>query len=1288
MDGMSESPVGPLTDVATILDQIATCDRLHISIGLKQISLVPWADAVNLTELIITAPHVFKLEIFAILRAPLLSKLRLECAIPDAHSLNCDDIVCTPSETVSPLSSVTAVGWAIDCNSWNEIVALTPMLASVSLDSCNMIVHGTVQLESATDLTLANVKLDKTLLLLGPNLQVANFIQSQIVDEVFFTQLCAGLPQLRDLSCHWNATTAVPSFSFPQLRVLTILGEPASTKQPGRPSPGGLKSPAPAGPDRKLLFPGGKPAFAFGSAVPSTGFFASLPLSPSPALSPAANDVTAAKPAEPALPAALETSMPVAVEQRAFSFVPPTPFTFGASPSPTTAPAATGVNPFSSPIAPLANLTSATSPSSAPATEISTSAKRRMRRKAKAAANASGEGMSAIPIPTTNSAPAVLPSTFSFAPALSMPLLTTAEFKGVATPALVSEVLRSPHLSCLKVETSDLTSLEVFASDSITTLSLAGSTLSQKLSLQIPNIEYLDLGRTNIPWQVLQQVCPMFQKLQRLQLSGCSHIQQLQFANPSLKSLILMDCTALHTCHLTCSRLERVEMSGCSAMEMFQLGEACEALEHVDLSHSSITNNQIEEMLTVAPKLRVLLLKHCVALSQLTVRATALETLDVEESGLQSLTITGACVCLTHVKLDHLVAVEKATIQTPEVKTISLVGCRALKSLQLDCKNLESIVITDGVSLCVAVIKCPVLQTLRIDGAPLDHEFISQFTRHAALQYLTLSRCSRLSRVPLSEVPELLDVAVLDCTLVNVVRITAPKLQHAYFGGCFAIADMNVEAEDLELLELDYPSSYMPRQLPTASRPSLAGVRAFRGFGEGRAPPHVHKGLIEKELEFSKHEQKPFTALQRPFDICHLRVSSIKLLALNLRQCPLLEDVSLKVPQLQRFVGSCSLTTETLQALTNCCSSALRELEFANASVVDVVKLELPQLQKFRATNCPRLTTVALTCPQLSVFHVSQTSRLRQLGISSLVLQSLDLTDLLIDESAVICFVSSIPALRTLDVSGTNVSLDGLQRLIDAVPDLETLIARRLDGSMLSFKSASVKTLDVSDNYALSHVQLSCPGLLRFVASRTRLTFMAVLAAARNCPSLTDLILHHCSQLKQDVDATAGLTGAALGQLNHLDLSASSANDAVVNLVQFVCPHLSQLLLSGCGELTEFASYLPKLTAVVLTGCRQLRRVIVHCASADTIRVEECAQLTTVDVKNHILHELVLRQCPVLEHIHLQCKQLQLLDVSGTSITDQLLNDLVLDSALERVTAIACKKLTLRSFHRGPQLVV
>ena len=301
----------------------------------------------------------------------------------------------------------------------------------------------------------------------------------------------------------------------------------------------------------------------------------------------------------------------------------------------------------------------------------------------------------------------------------------------------------------------------------------------------------------------------------------------------------------------------------------------------------------------------------------------------------------------------------------------------------------------------------------------------------------------------------------------------------------------------------------------------------------------------------------------------------------------------------------------------------------------------------------------------------------------------------------------SLPQLRIVDLSGTAVLDDAVQRLSAQSPGLRVLFLNEC--SLLRspvIASSTLTALSLRSCEGLRSASLLCPMLRELDLSDTGVSD-AALAAALSCLSqLRVLSLRQCDQL-----AAPALT-ADLPLLESLELSMSAVQSEGVRTFMLRAPQLQSLQAAQCAKLTDglgrdtallssslsslcdlnlrFSAVSEQDVDALLTACPVLSRLSISCcmlvtrlsSSSSSLRhldmaycpvdnaafasilssssassclfphlvsacFDQCNGLLHASARHRQLQELRLAGCRLLESLSVDCPSLSVLDVSS-----------------------------------------
>lgn len=480
------------------------------------------------------------------------------------------------------------------------------------------------------------------------------------------------------------------------------------------------------------------------------------------------------------------------------------------------------------------------------------------------------------------------------------------------------------------------------------------------------------------------------------------------------------------------------------------------------------------------------------------------------------------------------------------------IRCASLRRLTLHKSSVSSVLLT-----------APALQDLDLSSC---HKLSDAGLRSAAagcpsLRRLCVANCANVTDETLREVaaacPELAYLDASGCPVLTLESVRLPALVELRLQACFGITAASMAALNhsllLESVRLD--GCLLPRatlDLPRLKLVSFADCKILNEL-ELRCS-HLTTLITEncRELQAVDLTSGAIEALEMRgrLHLCNVTLSCPRLRHLDLSECDALSD---QVFDIFKDVRGCPLLKTFI--LDNC--EKLTEVDFAS-----------PQLRSLSLTGCRSVCSVRLQCPKLDSLQLDGCDRLARARLAPIALAGLNLS---------IC-----PRLSDLEVEAPLIaSLD--------LRSCGALRWAKLDCPRLTLLDASYCS-QLSDS-VLAEVALACPALetlvlaacpevgppgLRALAASKRLrvldlsyTFLTELQAVYDaCSSLQVLRLSACKYLQEDA-LEALHHGRALPGLQELDISYGSLSQASIEDLLKNCPHLHQVSLNGCSNITE-----------------------------------------------------------------------------------------------------------------------
>ncbi|KAK1549986.1 hypothetical protein Q3G72_011881 [Acer saccharum] len=469
-----------------------------------------------------------------------------------------------------------------------------------------------------------------------------------------------------------------------------------------------------------------------------------------------------------------------------------------------------------------------------------------------------------------------------------------------------------PNISLESVRLPMLTVLKLHSCEGITSASMAAISHSYML-------EVLELDNCNL----LTSVSLELPLLQIIRLVHCRKFADLNLQTTKLSSITVSNCGALHRINIISSYLQKLSLQ--KQENLTTLALQCQDLQEVDLTDCESLTNSICEVFSDG----------------------------------------GGCPMLKSLVLDNCEGLTTVQFFSTSLVGLSLVGCRAITSLEL---------------------KCPCLEKVYLDGC--DHLERASFSP-VALQSLNLGICPKLNTLSI----EALHMVVLElkgCGVLSEASINCPLLTSLDASFCSQLKD--------DCLSATTSSCPLIESLILMSCPSVGS--------DGLYSLHSLPNLTMLDLSYTF-----LTNLQPIFESC----SQLKVL--KLQACKYLADSSLE-PLYKE--GSLPALQELDLSYGTLCQSAIEELLAYCCQNIRKVLIP-PQARCFHLSSLnlslsANLKEVDVACFNLCFLNLSNCCSLEILKLACPKLTSLFLQSCNIDEEAVETAISQCSMLETLDV--------------------------------------------------------------------------------------------------------------------------------------------------------------------------------------------------------------------------------------------------------------------------------
>ncbi|CAN6682461.1 unnamed protein product [Malus baccata var. baccata] len=551
-----------------------------------------------------------------------------------------------------------------------------------------------------------------------------------------------------------------------------------------------------------------------------------------------------------------------------------------------------------------------------------------------------------------------------------------------------------PNISLESVRLPMLMVLKLHSCEGISSASMVAISHSYMLEvLELDNCSLLTAVNLDLP------------RLQNIRLVHCRKFADLNLRCIMLSSIMVSNCPVLHRINITSNSLQKLALQKQESLTTLAL--QCQSLQEVDLTDCESLTNSICDVFSDGggcPLLKTLVLENC-----------------------ESLTAVRFC--------------------STSIVSLSLVGCRAITSLELTCPYLEQVSL-DGCDHLERAAFCPV-----------------------GLRSLNLGICPKLNVLSI-EAPYMVLLELKGCGVLAEVSINCPLLTSLDASFCSRLRDdcLSATAASCPLIE-----SLILMSCPSVGSDGLYSLRCL-------------PNLIALDLSYT------FLMNLKPvFESC------MKLKVLKLQACKYLSDLSLEplykegaLPALQELdLSYGTLCQSAIEELLSFCthlthvslngcvnmhdldwgSSAGQPAALSGMFLPENVQVPIEQpnrlLQNLNCVGCPNIRKVvipqAARCFHMSSLNLSLSANLKDVDVAcfnlcflnlsnctSLEVLKLDcpkLTSLFlqscnIDEAAVEAAISKCSMLETLDVRFCpKISPMSMGKLRAACPNLKRIFS-------------------------------------------------------------------------------------------------------------------------------------------------------------------------------------------------------------------------------------------------------
>ncbi|KAE8671375.1 F-box/LRR-repeat protein 15 [Hibiscus syriacus] len=346
-----------------------------------------------------------------------------------------------------------------------------------------------------------------------------------------------------------------------------------------------------------------------------------------------------------------------------------------------------------------------------------------------------------------------------------------------------------PNISLESVRLPMLTVLKLDNCEGITSASMAAIAHSYMLEeLELDNCHMLTSVSLDLP------------RLQKIRLVHCRKFADLNVQCSMLSSVMVSNCTALHRISISSNSLQKLALQKQENLTMLAL--QCQCLQEVDLTDCVSLTNSVCNVFSYGggcPMLKLLVLDNCESLTAVQLSSTSLVGLSLV--GCRAITsLDLACPCLEKICLDGCDHLERALFYPAALRSLNLGICPKLDSLRIDAPYMVSLELKGCGVLSEASINCPLLTSLDASFcSQLKDDFLSATTVSCPLiESLILMSCPSIGSDGLFSLRWLPNLTTLDLSytfLTNLQPVfeSCLQLKVLKLQACKYLADSSLE---------------------------------------------------------------------------------------------------------------------------------------------------------------------------------------------------------------------------------------------------------------------------------------------------------------------------------------------------------------------------------------------------------------------------------------------------------------------------------------------------------------
>ncbi|CAK9317590.1 unnamed protein product [Citrullus colocynthis] len=530
-----------------------------------------------------------------------------------------------------------------------------------------------------------------------------------------------------------------------------------------------------------------------------------------------------------------------------------------------------------------------------------------------------------------------------------------------------------PNISLESVRLTMLTVLKLHSCEGITSASMTAISSSSGLKvLELDNCSLLTSVSLDLP------------HLQNIRLVHCRKFSDLSLQSVKLSSIMVSNCPSLHRINITSNLLQKLVLKKQESLAKLVL--QCASLQDVDLTDCESLTNSICEVFSDGggcPMLKSLVLDNCESLTAVRFCSSSLGSLSLV--GCRAITsLELQCPNLEQVSLDGCDHLERASFSPVGLRSLNLGICPKLNELKLEAPRMDLLELKGCGGLSEAAINCPRLTSLDASFCgQLKDECLSATTASCPqIESLILMSCPSVGSKGLYSLRCLLKLVVLDLSYTFLMSL------QPVFESCIQLKVLKLQACKY-LTDSSLEPLYKEDALPALQELDLSYGTLCQSAIEELLACCTHLTHVSLNGCVNMHD------LNWGCSIGQLSLSSIPI---PLGQATL-DEIEEPVAQPNRLlqnlncVGCQNIRKVLIPPAARCFH--LSSLNLSLSSNLKEVDVSCYNLCFLNLSNCCSLEVLKLDCPRLT----------------SLFLQSCN-----IEEEVVVAAVSRCSMLETLDV--------------------------------------------------------------------------------------------------------------------------------------------------------------------------------------------------------------------------------------------------------------------------------